>query len=305
MTANSRITDHIGNTPAVALGRFCQSCGVRGTIYAKLEFFNPMSSIKDRVAYALIKAGMQADNIRPDTVIIEPTSGNTGIGLAMVCASYGLRLILTMPKNMSAERIKTLRALGADVRLTDPALGMQGAMDEARLLQEAFADSYMPGQFTNPVNPRIHYDTTGQEILRDIGVDFDYFVSGVGTGGTISGVGKALKEKNPSIKVIAVEPYESPVLSGGKPGAHIIQGIGAGFVPKTLDLNIIDEVIAVTGEQAREFTRLLAKTEGIFSGISSGAALSACAALLKRYPDKRIVTILPDGGDRYLSAEVY
>lgn len=298
------ITNLIGNTPAVTLKRFYPA-SASGALYVKLEFFNPMSSIKDRVACALIEDGVSRGQIKPGTVIIEPTSGNTGIGLAMVCAARGITLILTMPSNMSAERIQTLRALGADVHLTDSVLGMQGAVDKAQQLHESISDSYIPGQFTNPVNPRVHYETTGQEILRDFGADFDCFVSGVGTGGTISGVGRALKERNPDIKIIAVEPFESPVLSGGMRGPHIIQGIGAGFVPKILDLSVIDEILKVTGEQARDCTRLLAKTEGIFAGISSGAALSACVALLKRKPNLRIITILPDGGDRYLSAGVF
>jgi cysteine synthase A len=295
------ITELVGNTPMVKLKKI--GAGLPGEITGKLDFFNPCSSVKDRIALSMIQAAEKDGRIRKDTVVIEPTSGNTGIGLAFVCAQRGYRLVLTMPESMSVERRKLLAHLGAELVLTPPEKGMKGAIDKAEELAGNFPSSFIPMQFSNPVNPRIHRETTAQEILRDTGGRLDYFVAGVGTGGTLSGVGSVLREKIPGVKIIAVEPETSPVLSGGEPGAHKIQGIGAGFVPENCDTGLIDEVITIADDEAYETARLLARQEGILAGISSGANVAAALKIASR-PEtegKRIVTFICDTGERYLS----
>lgn len=298
-----KITDLVGKTPILALNNFAPDA----RILAKLEYFNPAGSAKDRIAKAMIEDAKKSGKLKDGAVIIEPTSGNTGIGLAAVAASQGYRVILTMPETMSAERRGLLKAYGAEIVLTEGSKGMKGAIEKANELAAQTPGSFIPSQFTNPANPRIHYETTGPEIWEDTGGRVDIFVAGVGTGGTISGVGKFLKEKNPEIKVVAVEPASSPVLSQGKSGSHGIQGIGAGFVPETLDTKIYDEVFPVENEQAYETGRTLAKTEGLLVGISSGAAAFAALELSKRPENKGkvIVALLPDTGERYLSTPMF
>lgn len=298
-----KITDLVGKTPILALNNFAPDA----RILAKLEYFNPAGSAKDRIAKAMIEDAKKSGKLKDGAVIIEPTSGNTGIGLAAVAASEGYRVILTMPETMSAERRGLLKAYGAEIVLTEGSKGMKGAIEKANELAAETPGSFIPSQFTNPANPRIHYETTGPEIWEDTGGRVDIFVAGVGTGGTISGVGKFLKEKNPEIKVVAVEPASSPVLSQGKSGSHGIQGIGAGFVPETLDTKIYDEVFPVENEQAYETGRTLAKTEGLLVGISSGAAAFAALELSKRPENKGkvIVALLPDTGERYLSTPMF
>lgn len=298
-----KITDLVGKTPILALNNFAPDA----RILAKLEYFNPAGSAKDRIAKAMIEDAKKSGKLKDGAVIIEPTSGNTGIGLAAVAASQGYRVILTMPETMSAERRGLLKAYGAEIVLTEGSKGMKGAIEKANELAAETPGSFIPSQFTNPANPRIHYETTGPEIWEDTGGRVDIFVAGVGTGGTISGVGKFLKEKNPEIKVVAVEPASSPVLSQGKSGSHGIQGIGAGFVPETLDTKIYDEVFPVENEQAYETGRTLAKTEGLLVGISSGAAAFAALELSKRPENKGkvIVALLPDTGERYLSTPMF
>jgi cysteine synthase A len=301
------LTDLIGNTPLLELRNFNSSKNLKAKIIAKLEYFNPLSSVKDRIGYAMIKDGEDKGLIKKDTVIIEPTSGNTGIGLAFVAAAKGYRLILTMPDTMSIERRNLLKALGAELVLTPGAEGMQGAIRRAEELAAETPNSYIPQQFKNPANPQIHRLTTSQEIWHDTDGKVDIFVAGVGTGGTITGVGEVLKAKNPAIKVYAVEPADSPVLSGGNPGPHKIQGIGAGFVPSILNVKVIDEIITVKNEEAFAATRELAKTEGLLVGISSGAAVFA-ATLIAERPEsagKTIVVLLPDTGERYLSTVLF
>ena len=299
------ITELIGNTPLVSLERF--GAGLGGEICAKLEYFNPAGSVKDRVGAMLIRDAEERGLISPGAVIIEPTSGNTGIGLAAVCAVRGYRLILTMPETMSVERRKLLAAYGAEIVLTPGAEGMSGAIARAEQLIAETPGSYMPGQFDNPANARAHYESTGPEIWRDTGGRVDIFVSAVGTGGTFTGTARYLKERDASVRAVAVEPAGSPVLSGGRPGAHGIQGIGAGFVPKVLDTSLIDEVITVTDEDALACARALTRTEGYLVGISSGAALCAAKALAVRPENagKRIVAVLPDTGERYLSTALF
>lgn len=294
----------IGKTPLVKLNRINQS---EAEIYAKIEYFNPGGSVKDRIAYAMITQAEKEGLINSETVIIEPTSGNTGIGLAMVAAIKGYRLILTMPETMSLERRALLKAFGAELILTPGAEGMKGAVQKAEELVKEYGNAFMPQQFKNLSNPEIHRLTTAQEILNDTAGDVDIFVAGVGTGGTISGVGEVLKKHNPSIKVVAVEPADSPVLSGGVPGPHKIQGIGAGFVPDVLNMNVIDEIVKVTNEDAINTSRKLATLEGLLVGVSSGAAAWAALNLANRdeNKDKRIVVVLPDTGERYLSAGLY
>jgi cysteine synthase A len=295
------ITELVGNTPMVYLSKI--SSGLKGRIIGKLDFFNPCSSVKDRIALSMIKAAEEDGLVKADTVVIEPTSGNTGVGLAFVCAQRGYRLVLTMPESMSVERRKLLAHLGAELVLTPPEKGMKGAIDKAVELAGATESSFIPMQFENPANPRIHRETTAREILADTGGRLDYFVAGVGTGGTLSGVGSVLKEEIPGIKIIAVEPENSPVLSGGGPGPHRIQGIGAGFIPKNCDTALIDEVITVSDEEAYETARKLARQEGILAGISSGANVAAAVKVASR-PEaagKRIAAFICDTGERYLS----
>lgn len=299
-----KLTDLIGGTPLLKLSKInCTSAN----IFAKLEFFNPAGSVKDRVAKNMIEDAELKGLLKPDSVIIEPTSGNTGIGLAAVAAARGYRIILTMPETMSIERRKLLKIYGAEVVLTDGSRGMQGAIDKAQELADEIPNSFIPGQFTNDANPAAHRMTTGPEIWEDTDGKVDIFVSAAGTGGTVTGVGEYLKSKNPDIKVVAVEPAASPVLSKGYAGSHKIQGIGAGFVPDTLNTEIYDEVIAVEDENAFETARKLAANEGILVGISSGAALFAALEIAKRPENngKNIVVLLPDTGERYLSAQLF
>jgi len=301
------LTELIGNTPMMELGRYSAIYGLHKPLIGKLEYFNPLSSVKDRIAYAMIADAEDKGLINQDTLIVEPTSGNTGVGLAFVCASRGYRLVLTMPETMSVERRNLLQALGAQLVLTPGPKGMKGAIEAAEELVAANTNSFMPQQFTNPANPAIHRRTTAEEIWRDTAGKVDIFVAGVGTGGTITGVGQLLKERNPHVKIVAVEPADSPVLSGGQAGPHPIQGIGAGFVPKVLDRTIIDEVIPVKGEDAFHAARLLAKKEGLLVGISCGAAIHAATLEAQRPEnhDKNIVVLLPDTGERYLSTPLF
>lgn len=302
-----KLTDLIGNTPLLELGNMKEKYGYQADIIVKLEYFNPLGSAKDRVALAMIEDGIQAGTINQDTIIIEPTSGNTGIGLAFVAATKGLHLILTMPETMSIERRRIVEALGAEVVLTPGAEGMSGAIRVANELKEKYGNAIIPLQFENPSNPAIHKVTTAQEIWQDTDGQVDYFIAGVGTGGTISGTGAGLKEKNPAIQVIAVEPADSPILSGGQPGPHKIQGIGANFIPKNYNPDIVDEVITITNAQAYQIAQEVAKTEGLLVGISSGAALYAAIQIAKR-PEakgKKLIVLLPDTGERYLSTDLF
>jgi len=307
MKTAKRITDLIGKTPLMELTNYEKEHKLNAVLLAKLEYFNPAGSIKDRIAKAMIDKAEEEGILKPGAVIIEPTSGNTGIGLAAVAASRGYKIILTMPETMSVERRNLLKAYGAELVLTDGAKGMKGAIEKADELAKSIEGSFIPGQFVNPANPETHIRTTGPEIWEDTEGKVGIFVAGVGTGGTISGVGEYLKSKNPDIKVIAVEPAGSPVLSKGIAGPHKIQGIGAGFVPKTLNTKIYDEVIAVENEDAFETGRTLARKEGLLVGISSGAAVYAAAQLAKRPENKGkvIVALLPDIGERYLSTPMF
>ncbi|KXG77434.1 Cysteine synthase [Fervidicola ferrireducens] len=296
------ILDLIGSTPMVRLSKLSPEGGA--TIAAKLESFNPGGSVKDRIAYNMILDAEKKGILKPGSTIVEPTSGNTGIGLAMVCAVRGYRLILVMPASMSVERRRLLKAYGAEFVLTPPELGMKGAVEKALELTREIKDSFMPQQFENPANPEIHEKTTALEILEQTGGKLDAFVAGVGTGGTITGVARVLKREIPNLKIVAVEPASSPVLSGGKPGIHKIQGIGAGFIPKVLDLDLVDEIITVTNEEAFETTRELSTKEGILAGISAGAAVFAAQKVARNLkPGNLVVTVLPDTGERYLSVE--
>ena len=307
MKIYGKIIDTIGGTPLVELKNLEKEFNLKARLVAKVESFNPGGSVKDRIAKAMIEDAEKQGLINKDTVLIEPTSGNTGIGLAMVAASKGLRLIIAMPETMSIERRNLMKAYGAELVLTEGAKGMKGAIAKAEELAKETPNSFIPSQFTNMANPRMHYLTTGPEIYEDSDGAVDIFVAGVGTGGTISGTGKFLKEKKPSIKIVAVEPATSPVLSKGTPGPHKIQGIGAGFVPQTLDTKIYDEIITVENEKAFEMGRKVAKTEGLLVGISSGAALTAAIELAKREENagKMIVVLLPDTGERYLSTSMF
>ena len=301
------LTELIGNTPLLELSAIKKELKLGAKLIAKLEFFNPARSVKDRTALALIERAERNGLIGPKTTIIEPTSGNTGIGLALISAIRGYRLILTMPDAMSVERRALLKALGAEIVLTPAYEGMSGAVKKAQELAAEIEDSYIPQQFENPANPEVHRKTTAEEILRDTNGKLDFFVSGIGTGGTISGVGQVLRQQVENIKIVGVEPYTSPVLSGGKSGPHKIQGIGAGFVPKTLDTSIYDEILKIKDNDAFEAGRLLAQKEGVLAGISSGAALSAAIKLAKRPENegKTIVVLLPDTGERYLSTQLF
>lgn len=295
--------DLVGQTPLVRLNNLIKKEGLEADVLAKLEYFNPAGSVKDRIAKEMILDAMEKGLINENTTLIEPTSGNTGIGLSAVATSLNLKIIITMPETMSVERRNLMKAYGAELVLTPGSEGMKGAIAKAKELASQIENSFIPGQFENPANPQAHYKTTGPEIYSQTEGKVDIFVAGVGTGGTISGIGKYLKEQNPNVKVVAVEPASSPVLSTGKGGAHKIQGIGAGFVPDTLDTKIYDEIITVENEDAFASGKEVAKTEGILIGISSGAAIQATKELAKREEDKgkTIVVLLPDGGDRYLS----
>ncbi|MFR1319891.1 MAG: cysteine synthase A [Akkermansia sp.] len=301
------ITELVGRTPLLELANYDRRHGLDAVILAKLEAFNPAGSVKDRIALAMIDAAEASGRLKPDSVIIEPTSGNTGIGLASVATSRGYRIILTMPETMSVERRNLLKAYGAELVLTDGTKGMQGAIAKAEELAAELPNSFIPGQFVNQANPEAHFRTTGPEIWDDTDGRVDIFVAGVGTGGTVTGVGRYLKSRNPGVKVVAVEPSASPVLTEGTAGPHKIQGIGAGFVPETLDTSIYDEVITVTNEDAFATGKELARTEGVLAGISSGAALWAATQLAKRPENagKTIVVLLPDTGDRYLSTPLF
>ena len=307
MKVYEKITDLIGGTPLMKLTNYSKQNNLDATIYGKLEYFNPAGSVKDRIAKAMIDDAEAKGLLKPGAVIIEPTSGNTGIGLAVVASSRGYKIILTMPETMSVERRNLLKAYGAELVLTDGAKGMKGAIEKAEELAKETPNSFIPSQFTNAANPAAHIATTGPEIWNDTDGKVDIFVAGVGTGGTVSGVGKYLKSQNPNVKVVAVEPAGSPVLSKGTAGPHKIQGIGAGFVPKTLDTEIYDEIIAVENEDAFKTGRTLARKEGLLVGISSGAAVFAATELAKRPENKGkiIVALLPDTGERYLSTPMF
>lgn len=307
MKIYSNAAETIGNTPLVRFGKYSEKAESNAEILAKLEYRNPAGSAKDRVGFEMLRAAMADGRINENSVIIEPTSGNTGIGIASVAAQMGLKVIITMPETMSVERRKLLAAYGAELVLTDGAKGMAGAIAKAEELAETTENSFIPAQFDNPSNADAHYKTTAPEIWEDTDGKVDIFVAGVGTGGTITGVGRYLKEKNPEVKIIAVEPSDSPFLSEGRAGAHGLQGIGAGFVPKILDTEIYDEIITVTTDEAYAASRLTVKTEGILIGISSGAALHAATLVAKRDENagKNIVVLLPDGGERYLSTPMF
>jgi cysteine synthase A len=306
-TIYNNLTELIGNTPLLELWNYNKRQGLEAKVMAKLEYFNPAGSVKDRIGFAMIKEAEKAGKINSDTVIIEPTSGNTGIGLAFAAAALGYRLTITIPESFSIERRKLLKALGAEVVLTPAVEGMMGAMKKAEELAATLPNTYIPQQFCNPANPEVHRKTTAEEIWRDTDGNVDIFVAGVGSGGTITGVGEVLKKRNPSVQVIAVEPANSPVLLGGPRGAHQIQGIGAGFIPNNYDSSVVDEVVSVSDEDAFATARALAKTEGLLVGISSGAAAFAATEIAKRPENKgkTIVVILPDTGERYLSTPLF
>ncbi|MGB5157318.1 PLP-dependent cysteine synthase family protein [Desulfobacterium sp. N47] len=303
MTLFPSISSTIGSTPMVRINKL--SKGLDADIFAKLEFFNPLGSVKDRIAASMINDAESKGLIDSDTLIVEPTSGNTGIALAFICAEKGYRVCLTMPDTMSMERRKLLKHLGAALVLTPGVEGIRGAIEKANLILSESKKAFMPDQFNNPANPKIHRETTAQEMLKDTGGNIDAVIAGVGTGGTITGIAQAIKAINPSFKAIAVEPADSPVLSGGKPGSHKIQGIGAGFIPQVLDRSVIDEIITVSNEHAFETARDLAKKEGILCGISSGASVWAALQYAKRNKGKRIVAILPSTGERYISTDLF
>ena len=302
-----RLTELIGRTPMLKLGRYAEHIGTKAGIIAKLEYFNPLGSVKDRVAYAMICDAEQKGLITKDTVIIEPTSGNTGVGLAFVAAAKGYKIIIVMPDSMSAERRNLVTALGAELILTPGREGVQGSIRKAEEMASLLPSAFIPQQFTNPANPRVHRETTAAEILEDTGGDISAFVAGVGTGGTISGIGQVLKEKIPGVRIIAAEPSDSAVLSGNKPGAHLLQGMGAGFIPDVLDLGVIDEICTVSSEDAFAAARAAAHTEGLLAGISSGAALHAASEISFRpeFEGRNIVVLLADSGERYLTTQLF
>ncbi|MEJ2284992.1 MAG: cysteine synthase A [Desulfobacterales bacterium] len=305
MKYHSIISSTIGSTPLVRLNRICE--GVDARIYAKLEFFNPLGSVKDRIAASMIEAAEVEGRIKPETLIVEPTSGNTGIALAFICAAKNYRLCLTMPDTMSEERRRLLKHLGAELVLTPGSEGMKGAIGRAQEILDSETDTFMPNQFANPANPRVHRETTAEEIWRDTEGQVDILISGVGTGGTITGVAQVIKPRKPSFKAIAVEPSDSPVLSGGEKGPHKIQGIGAGFIPEVLDQSLIDDVVTVTNDDAFDTARSAASLEGILCGISSGAAIKAALDVAARPESagKTIVTIIPSTGERYISTDLF
>ena len=303
MTYNNHISELVGNTPILKLNNYVTKNQLKANIFAKLEYFNPAGSVKDRIAKAMLFKAKEDGILKPDSVIIEPTSGNTGIGLASLGTSLGHQVILTMPETMSIERRNLLKAYGAKVVLTPGGLGMKGAIAKAEELAKEYKNAFIPSQFENQANPNAHYLTTGPEIYQQLEGKIDIFVAGVGTGGTISGIGKYLKEKNPSIKVVAIEPAASPVLSKGTPGPHAIQGIGAGFVPNTLNTDIYDEIITIENEAAFATSRAIAREEGVLVGISSGAALYGATKITDK--NKNIVVLLPDTGERYLSTTLF
>lgn len=305
MNVYKSVSELIGKTPLLELTNIEKTLGLKSKILAKLEYFNPAGSVKDRVALKMIEDAEENGTLKKGSVIIEPTSGNTGIGLASVAASKGYKLIITMPETMSVERRKLIAAYGAELVLTDGSKGMNGAIEKAEELAREIPDSIIAGQFVNPSNPKAHFETTGPEIWEDTDGTVDFFVAGVGTGGTITGTGKYLKSKNSNIKIIGIEPSDSPVLSGGKAGAHPLQGIGAGFVPDVLNTDVIDEIVTVTGDEAFSASRMLAKNEGVLVGISSGAALHIAIEKAKKEEGKTIVVLLPDLGDRYLSTTLF
>ena len=303
----SQLTELIGNTPLLELTNYEKELGLKAHIVAKLEYFNPLGSVKDRVAAAMIEQGIKDGLINQETVIIEPTSGNTGIGLAAIAAAKGYKIIIVLPETMSIERRNIIKAYGAELVLSDGTKGMKGAIAKAEELHEQIPDSFIPEQFENPANPEAHRKTTGPEIWNDTDGQVDAFVAGVGTGGTITGTGEYLKSKNPDVKIVAVEPETSAVLSTGKAGAHKIQGIGAGFVPNTLNTEVYDEIIPVSNEASFEYGKIIAKEEGVLVGISSGAALYAAIEVAKRpeFKGKTVVALLPDSGDRYYSTDLF
>ena len=305
MKISENITELIGNTPLIKLRKLSEDTGAE--IVGKLEYFNPLSSVKDRIALSMIEDAEKKELLQKGSLIVEPTSGNTGIGLAWVAASRGYRCILTMPETMSQERRKLIKALGAELAITPEERGMKGAIEKAEEIHTQNPGSFMPNQFKNPANPEVHRRTTAEEIWKDTEGKFDFFIAGVGTGGTVTGCGEIFKERNPNVKIIAAEPEESAVLSGGNPGPHKIQGIGAGFVPEVLNNEIIDEVISVRFTEAVQMSRTLAKDEGVFVGVSSGAAVSAARKVAKREENKgkTLVVILPDCGERYLSTDLF
>lgn len=307
MTVFSSVLDMVGGTPLLEAKNLEREFGLKAKILMKLEYLNPAGSVKDRIARAMILDAREKGLLKEGATLIEPTSGNTGIGLASMAASLGYRLILTMPETMSVERRNILKAYGAEIVLTDGARGMTGAIEKAKELAQEIPDSFIPGQFENPVNPKAHIEMTGPEIWEDTQGQVDIFVAGVGTGGTITGVGTYLKEKNPNVKIVAMEPSDSPVLSGGKPGPHKLQGIGAGFIPDTLDTEIYDEILTIGSEEAFSGARQIAQKEGVLVGISSGAAFAAAVKLAKRPENegKTIVVLLPDSGDRYYSTPLF
>lgn len=307
MNTKRNIVELIGHTPIIELQKFKKENNLKGNVFAKLEGFNPLGSAKDRIAYYMIKDAMEKGELKEGSTIIEPTSGNTGIGLAGLSSYFGFRAIFTMPETMSQERRQLLKAYGAEIVLTEGKLGMKGAIEKALELKKEIKNSFIPSQFENPSNPKAHFETTAKEIFEDMEGKIDIFIAGVGTGGTISGVGKYLKEKNPNIKIVALEPFDSPVLSKNTSGPHKIQGIGAGFVPKTLDTKIYDEIITIKNEEAFEMCSKLAKTEGLLVGISSGAALMGATkyAQKEENKDKNILAFFPDGGEKYLSTPAF
>ena len=303
MSIKKRVLETIGKTPLIEIERYKAAKKINNNLFAKVEFFNPGGSVKDRVGLKLIKQAYQDGLINEKTTIIEPTSGNTGIGLAIACAIYGNELILTMPETMSIERQKLLKAYGAKIVLTSAKKGMQGSVDKANELADKIENSYIPGQFVNPNNPLAHQESTALEIIEDFNDDIDYFVAGIGTGGTITGIARVLKEEYPDIKIVGIEPEDSPLISKGKAGPHDLQGIGANFIPDILDLDLIDSIITVSSEDAYQASRLLAKKEGLLVGITAGAALHGASKLPGE--DKNIVVLLPDTGERYLSTELF